>query len=80
MTAWMLLYIGDLRVQKSEWVVDRKKIASLNASLVGIGSRNEAKSTPFLSLSLSLVSKMFNRIVLSTCCLAPPPPVKEMHD
>ena len=77
MTAWMLLYIGDLRVQKSEWVVDRKKIASLNASLVGIGSRNEAKSTPFLSLSLSsqkcIIELFCRRVVLS-------PPVKEMHD
>ena len=25
MTAWMLLYIGDLCVRKSEWVVDRLK-------------------------------------------------------
>ena len=36
MTAWMLLYIGDLCVQKSEWVVDRLKSHHLMQVLWGL--------------------------------------------
>ena len=55
----MLLHIDDemclIYTSKSEYVVDRIKIASLNASLGGDGSRDVVQSTPFscfLSLSV----------------------------
>ena len=60
MTAWMLLYIGDEKCvifirTKTEWVVDSIKMLHLMQVWVGIRSREEVKSTPFLfSLSLSV--------------------------
>ena len=58
MTAWMLLYIGDEMClsyyKKSEWVVDRIKISSLNASLGGVWIQGEGLFYPILVFSLSV--------------------------
>ena len=68
MTAWMLLYIGDLRVQKSEWVVDRKKMLHLMLVWWGLdlGTR---LSLPHSCLSLSrLKNVLLNCFVDELSC------------
>ena len=66
MTAWMLLYIGDLRVQKSEWVVDRIKLLHLMLVWWGLDLGTRLSLPHSLSLSLSLSLSFSLSLSLST--------------